>query len=629
MPILTLRGVTLSLGDPPLLHDVSLQLERGERLCLVGRNGSGKSTLLRLVAGEIQADAGELWRAPGLRVARLAQEVPLGGSGSVFHAVAEGLGAAGALVERYHTLARAVADGDPARIADLDRCQHELEAAGGWAREQRVETVISRLGLDPAASLTSLSGGVARRVLLARALVSDPDLLLLDEPTNHLDIDGITWLEEFLLGWHGTLLFVTHDRAFLQRLATRVVELDRGRLTDFPGDYTTYLSRKAQWLAAEETRNALFDDKLAREEAWIRQGIKARRTRNEGRVRALERLRAERSARRTQVGRVTMAIQAAERSGKVVADAEEVGFAYDRQPILRGLTTTILRGDKVGVIGPNGAGKTTLLRLLLGELEPTEGRIRRGTHLEVAYFDQRRAALDEERTVQDNVGEGREFVVIDGQRRHVLGYLQDFLFPPDRARQPVKALSGGERNRLLLARLFTRPSNVLVLDEPTNDLDTETLELLEALLVEYSGTVLLVSHDRAFLDHVVTSTLVFEGPGVVREYVGGYQDWLRQRPAPRPEPRQGKPSPGERTPPRSADAERPRKLSYRDQRELDALPARIEALEGERDALLASMSEPAFYQREGSAIRAVQTQLEQLEQALETAYALWASLESR
>ena len=629
MPILTLRGVTLSLGDPPLLHDVSLQLERGERLCLVGRNGSGKSTLLRLVAGEIQADAGELWRAPGLRVARLAQEVPLGGSGSVFHAVAEGLGAAGALVERYHTLARAVADGDPARIADLDRCQHELEAAGGWAREQRVETVISRLGLDPAASLTSLSGGVARRVLLARALVSDPDLLLLDEPTNHLDIDGITWLEEFLLGWHGTLLFVTHDRAFLQRLATRVVELDRGRLTDFPGDYTTYLSRKAQWLAAEETRNALFDDKLAREEAWIRQGIKARRTRNEGRVRALERLRAERSARRTQVGRVTMAIQAAERSGKVVADAEEVGFAYDRQPILRGLTTTILRGDKVGVIGPNGAGKTTLLRLLLGELEPTEGRIRRGTHLEVAYFDQRRAALDEERTVQDNVGEGREFVVIDGQRRHVLGYLQDFLFPPDRARQPVKALSGGERNRLLLARLFTRPSNVLVLDEPTNDLDTETLELLEALLVEYSGTVLLVSHDRAFLDHVVTSTLVFEGPGVVREYVGGYEDWLRQRPAPRPEPRQGKPSPGERTPPRSADAERPRKLSYRDQRELDALPARIEALEGERDALLASMSEPAFYQREGSAIRAVQTQLEQLEQALETAYALWASLESR
>ena len=629
MPILTLRGVTLSLGDPPLLHDVSLQLERGERLCLVGRNGSGKSTLLRLVAGEIQADAGELWRAPGLRVARLAQEVPLGGSGSVFHAVAEGLGAAGALVERYHTLARAVADGDPARIADLDRCQHELEAAGGWAREQRVETVISRLGLDPAASLTSLSGGVARRVLLARALVSDPDLLLLDEPTNHLDIDGITWLEEFLLGWHGTLLFVTHDRTFLQRLATRILELDRGRLTDFPGDYATYLSRKAEWLAAEETRNALFDDKLAREEAWIRQGIKARRTRNEGRVRALERLRAERSARRTQVGRVTMAIQAAERSGKVVADAEEVGFAYDRQPILRGLTTTILRGDKVGVIGPNGAGKTTLLRLLLGELEPTEGRIRRGTHLEVAYFDQRRAALDEERTVQDNVGEGREFVVIDGQRRHVLGYLQDFLFPPDRARQPVKALSGGERNRLLLARLFTRPSNVLVLDEPTNDLDTETLELLEALLVEYSGTVLLVSHDRAFLDHVVTSTLVFEGPGVVREYVGGYQDWLRQRPAPRPEPRQGKPSPGERTPPRSADAERPRKLSYRDQRELDALPARIEALEGERDALLAGMSEPAFYQREGSAIRAVQTQLEQLEQALETAYALWASLESR
>ena len=629
MPILTLRGVTLSLGDAPLLDDVSLQLERGERLCLVGRNGSGKSTLLRLVAGETHADAGELWQGPGLRVARLAQEVPLGGSGSVFHAVAEGLGAAGALVERYHALARQVADGDESRIADLDHCQHELEAAGGWAMEQRVETVISRLGLDPSVSLTSLSGGVARRVLLARALVSDPDLLLLDEPTNHLDIDGITWLEEFLLGWHGTLLFVTHDRAFLQRLATRIIELDRGRLTDFPGDYATYLSRKAEWLAAEETRDALFDDKLAREEAWVRQGIKARRTRNEGRVRALERLRAERAARRAQLGRVTMAIQAAERSGKVVADAEGVSFAYDGQPILRGLTTTILRGDKVGVIGPNGAGKTTLLRLLLGELEPTEGRIRRGTHLEVAYFDQRRAALDEERTVQDNVGGGREFVVIDGQRRHVLGYLQDFLFPPDRARQPVKALSGGERNRLLLARLFTRPSNVLVLDEPTNDLDTETLELLEALLVEYSGTVLLVSHDRAFLDHVVTSTLVFEGPGVVREYVGGYQDWLRQRPVPRPEARQGKPSTRERTPPRPADAGRSRKLSYRDQRELDALPARIEVLEGERDALLASMNEPAFYQREGSAIRAVQAQLEQLQETLASAYARWESLESR
>jgi ATP-binding cassette subfamily F protein uup len=629
MPILTLRGVTLSLGDPPLLDGVGLQIERGERLCLVGRNGSGKSTLLRIIAGEAQPDAGDLWRAPGLRVARLSQEVPAGGGGTVFHAVAEGLGSAGALVERYYDLARAVADGQADRLADLERCQHELEAAGGWVLEQRVETAISRLGLDPAAAVTSLSGGTARRVLLARALVSDPDLLLLDEPTNHLDIEGITWLEEMLLGWAGTLLFVTHDRAFLQRLATRVVELDRGTLTDFPGDYPTYLARKAALIAAEEARNTLFDDKLAREEVWVRQGIKARRTRNEGRVRALERMRAERAARRLQSGRAEMAIQAAERSGKVVVEAERVGFAYGDRVIVRGLTTTILRGDKVGVIGPNGAGKTTLLRLLLGELEPTEGRFRRGTRLEVSYFDQRRAALDEERTVQENVGEGREFVLVDGRQRHVLSYLQDFLFAPDRARQPVKALSGGERNRLLLARLFTRPSNVLVLDEPTNDLDTDTLELLESLLVEYPGTVLLVSHDRAFLDHVVSSTLVFEGAGAVNEYVGGYEDWLRQRPTTPPAARSGKPSAGTRPRSTAVETARPRKLSYRDQRELDGLPDRIEALEAERDALLARMSEAGFYQREGDAIRAAQARLAEIEQALETAYALWESLETR
>ncbi len=628
MPILNLRGVTLSLGDPPLLDGVSLQLERGERLCLVGRNGSGKSTLLRLIAGEAQADAGDLWRAPGLRIARLAQEVPAGGTGTVFHAVAEGLGAAGALVERYHALAQAVAEGDATRISDLERCQHELEVAGGWALEQRVETAISRLGLDPSAALTSLSGGTARRVLLARALVGDPDLLLLDEPTNHLDIEGITWLEELLLGWAGSLLFVTHDRAFLQRLATRIVELDRGKLIDFPGDYPTYLARKAALLAAEETRNALFDDKLAREEVWVRQGIKARRTRNEGRVRALERMRAERAARRALSGRAEMAIQAAERSGKVVVETEGIGFAYDGKPIVRGLSTTILRGDKVGLIGPNGAGKTTLLRVLLGELEPTEGRIRRGTRLEVAYFDQRRAALDEDRTVQENVGEGRDFVVVEGRPRHVLSYLQDFLFTPDRARQPVKALSGGERNRLLLARLFTRPSNVLVLDEPTNDLDTDTLELLESLLVEYPGTVLLVSHDRAFLDHVVTSTLVFEGAGVVNEYVGGYEDWVRQRPPTRPPSRPEKPV-VERARPPAGDNARPRKLSYRDQRALDGLPDRIEGLEAQRDALLARMSDPGFYQREGDAIRAAQVQLAEVDRALEAAYALWESLETR
>ena len=624
MSILSFRDVALSLGHLPLLDGVSFQVERGERLCLLGRNGTGKSTLLRLVTGEIQPDAGEITRASGLRVAQLAQEVPLATAGQVVHVVAQGLGAVGELVERYHRAAHAVADGDPGQLAALERCQHALEAAGGWHLDQRVETVLSRLALDPEAEVSTLSGGLKRRVLLARALVSEPDLLLLDEPTNHLDIEGITWLEEFLLGWGGTLLFVTHDRSFLQRLATRIIELDRGRLTDFPGDYATFLARKAALLAAEETRNALFDDRLAQEEVWIRQGIKARRTRNEGRVRALESMREERAARRERAGQARMAIQAAERSGKVVVEAEAAGFDYGGRPVIRGLTTTILRGDKVGIIGPNGSGKTTLLRLLIGEVEPTAGRVRRGTRLEVAYFDQYRAALDEEKSVQDNVGEGRDFVVLNGRQRHVLSYLQDFLFTAERARQPVKALSGGERNRLLLARLFTRPSNVLVLDEPTNDLDADTLELLEALLVEYTGTVLLVSHDRTFLNNVVTSTLVFAGAGVVNEYVGGYDDWLRQRAAPASE----KPPPRARQGPARAPREKPRKRSYKDQRELETLPRTIEALEAERDALHAQMGTPAFYQQERTLITAAQTRLEVIDAELAAAYARWETLEA-
>jgi ATP-binding cassette subfamily F protein uup len=624
MPILSFRDVALSLGHLPLLDGASFQIERGERLCLLGRNGTGKSTLLRLVTGEMQPDTGEITRASGLGVAQLAQEVPRDTAGKVFHVVAEGLGTVGELLERYHRAAHAVADGDTGRLAELERCQHALEAAGGWDLDQRVETVLSRLALDPEADLVTLSGGLKRRVLLARALVSEPDLLLLDEPTNHLDIEGITWLEEFLLGWGGTLLFVTHDRTFLQRLATRIIELDRGRLTDFPGDYATYLARKAAMLSAEETQSALFDDRLAQEEAWIRQGIKARRTRNEGRVRALERMREERAARRERSGQARMAIQAAERSGKVVVEAEGVGLDYGSGTVIRGLTTTILRGDKVGIIGPNGSGKTTLLRILIGELEPTAGRIRRGTKMEVAYFDQYRAALDEERSVQDNVGEGRDFVVLDGRPRHVLSYLQDFLFSAERARQPVKALSGGERNRLLLARLFTRPSNVLVLDEPTNDLDADTLELLEALLVDYPGTVLLVSHDRTFLNNVVTSTLVFEGAGVVNEYVGGYDDWLRQRPA----PSAGRPALRSRDEPARAPREKPRKLSYKDQRELEALPQTIEALEVERDALHAQMSTPAFYQQGKAALSAAQARLEAIDAALASAYARWETLEA-
>jgi ATP-binding cassette subfamily F protein uup len=630
MPILTFRDVVLSLGHPPLLDGVSFAIEDGERLCLVGRNGAGKSTLLRMIAGEIVPDDGEIVRAPNLRVAQLAQEVPASQTGSIFHVVAQGLGETGALIERYHALAHAVAEGDHTKLDELSRCQHDLELAGGWVRNQRVEAVLSRLQLDPDLEVATLSGGLKRRVMLARALVSEPDLLLLDEPTNHLDIEAITWLEEFLLGWHGTLLFITHDRALARRLATRILELDRGKVTDFPGDYDRYLARKAELLAVEETHNALFDKRLAAEEVWIRQGIKARRTRNEGRVLALKRMREERAGRRNRAGKVQMAVQEAERSGRMVAEAVNAGFEYDGRPIVRALTTTILRGDKVGIIGPNGSGKTTLLRLLLGELTPTRGTIRRGTNLEVAYFDQYRAVLDEDQTVQDNVGLGREAITINGQSRHVLSYLQDFLFTPERARQPVKALSGGERNRLLLARLFTKPSNLLVLDEPTNDLDTETLELLEELVVDYAGTVLLVSHDRAFLNRVVTSCLVFEGDGVVNEYIGGYDDWLRQRPAPA-EPKRAAERPAfdrakrERT---QTPADKPKKLSYKESRELDALPQKIESLEAERNQLHAQMGEPAFYQQDKTAISAAQRKLTDLDRSLASAYSRWEALEA-
>jgi ATP-binding cassette subfamily F protein uup len=628
MPLLTLRDVSLSLGGPPLLDRASLRIDAGERLCLVGRNGEGKSTLLRLAAGEILADAGEVVRADGLRVAHLPQEVPRAITGGVFHAVAEGLGELGAAVERYHTLAQAVADGDASRLAALEQCQHTLEAGGGWAINQRVETVLSRLALDPEARVEDLSGGLKRRVLLARALVGEPRLLLLDEPTNHLDLEAINWLEEFLLGWSGTLLFVTHDRAFLERLATRIVELDRGRLTDFPGDYRAYLARKEAMLEEEARREALFDRRLAQEEVWVRQGIKARRTRNEGRVRALERLRVERAARRERGGPARMAIAEAERSGKLVVEAQGVTFAYDGKPVIRDLTTTILRGDKVGIIGPNGSGKTTLLRLLLGQLAPGSGTVRHGTRLEVAYFDQYRVALDEDATVQESVAEGRDTIVVGGEPRHVLSHLRDFLFTAERARQPVRSLSGGERNRLLLARLFARPANVLVLDEPTNDLDIDTLELLEGLLVDFAGTLLLVSHDRAFLDNVVTSTLVLEGDGRVGEYVGGYGDWVRQRPVPAAAAAAAVPGTAraERT---GAFADRPKKLSYREQRELDELPGRIEALESERGALQARMSEPGFYRQEKAEITGAQARLSTLDEALEQAYARWAELETQ
>lgn len=626
MPILTFRDVLVSFGQPPLLDGVSFAIDKGERLCLVGRNGMGKSTLLKIIAGEIQPDDGEITRSQGLRVAQLAQEVPLGTQGSIFHIVAEGLGKAGELIDRYHQLAHEVAD-DHSKLDELEACQHELENVDGWALTQRVDTVLTKLALDPDADVGSLSGGMKRRVMLARALVSEPDLLLLDEPTNHLDIAAITWIEEFLLGWNGALLFITHDRAFLQRLATRIIELDRGKLTDFPGDYATYLARKEAMLVNEEKQNALFDKRLAQEEVWIRQGIKARRTRNEGRVRALKAMRDEHAARRTRTGSVNMGIQSGDRSGKIVVEAENVSFEYEGRAIVRDFSTTLLRGDKVGFIGPNGAGKTTLLRLLLGQLEPTRGLLKRGTNLQIAYFDQYRAVLDEEKSVVDNVGEGSDTVTINGQAKHVLSYLQDFLFAPNRARQPVKALSGGERNRLLLAKLFTKPSNLLVLDEPTNDLDADTLELLEELLIDYQGTVLLVSHDRAFLNNVVTSTLVFEGDAVVNEYVGGYDDWLRQRFTPPP----SRPAAGsnESKIKVKETAEKPKKLSFKDQRELEALPQKIQVLESERDQIVARMAAPDFYTLEKNSVTAAQERVASIEKELATLYLRWEALEAQ
>jgi ATP-binding cassette subfamily F protein uup len=626
MPLVSLDQVTVAYGHLPLLDRASFQVDSGERIAVIGRNGAGKSTLLRVIEGSLPPDSGSVWHQRGARLSRLEQDVPLSSDRRVFDVVHDGLAA------------------------------HTDEE--DWQREQRVRLVLSRLSLDSDARVDALSGGWRRRVLLARALVGQPDVLLLDEPTNHLDIDAIAWLEDFLAAYRGAVIFVTHDRAFLERLATRIVELDRGQLSSWPGDYATFLRRKDEALAVEATANEKFDKKLAEEEAWIRRGIKARRTRNEGRVRALVAMREQRAARRNQTGVVRLQVESADPSGKLVFEVEGVTKSYGAAPVVRAFSTRVMRGDRIGLIGPNGAGKTTLLRLLIGELAPDAGEVRQGANVQIAYYDQQREQLEPERTVVDTVGEGNDIVTVNGHARHVMGYLQDFLFGPERARSPVKALSGGERNRLLLARLLTRPANVLVLDEPTNDLDLETLELLEEQLLEWPGTLLLVSHDRRFLDNVVTSTIAFEGDGVWQEYVGGYTDWLRQR-ATRVLPRVGSAagtagSGSNRAPSASggssagavsasaavgadgasragspvAQPAARRKLSYKEQREYESLPARIAALEEEQKTLEARSAAAEFYKEGSEQIRAVMERLAAIGDELHVAYERWLELES-
>ena len=625
MALLSLQDITVAFGGPPVLDGASFAIERGERVCVLGRNGAGKSTFMQVVDGTLTPDSGLVVRQGGVTVARLEQDVPRTLSGTMFDIVSAGLGDAGALLARYHAASvRVTTDHSDKAMQELDRLHRQVDAANAWQLHLRVETALQHLGLDPEARIEKASGGRTRQALLARALVNAPDVLLLDEPTNHLDIDAIEWMEQFLIEEGITLVFVTHDRAFLRRVATRIVELDRGRLADYGTTYDTYLERKEQMLHAEAKEWEDFDRRLAIEETWIRTGIQARRTRNEGRVRQLEVMRVERSQRRERVGTTRAQIQEAERSGRLVLETQGLSFAHGDRPIVRDLTTTIMRGDRVGLVGPNGSGKTTLLKLLLKELEPQAGSVRHGTNLEIAYFDQLREQLDPEQSVIEAVGDGTDWVQVGGQRRHIHGYLADFLFSADRARTPIRALSGGERNRVLLARLFTRQFNVLVLDEPTNDLDMETLDVLEQLLVEFSGTLLLVSHDRAFLDAVVTSTLVFEGKGVVKEYAGGYSDWVRQRPAPVEAPVVPKPV---SAPAPKAEKPKKRKLSFKEGKELEALPDRIATLEGERDAALALLADPQVL-RDGQRVLEINGTLATLESDLIAAMTRWEELET-
>jgi len=630
MAYITLRDVQLAFGGPALLDGANFNLERGERVCLIGRNGEGKSTLLKLIEGSLLPDSGEVSIQNGLTVSMLAQDVPMD-SGKVADIVADGAGEAAEVLRAYHEATDACMLGDMEACDRMGNLQHKLDQLDGWALENKVNALLSKMGLDSNADLADLSGGRKRRVLLARALLTQPDVLLLDEPTNHLDVESIEWLEKFLLDQNNlTLLFISHDRSFVDSIATRIVELDRGILRGYEGNYSRYLELKAQQMEAEEKQNALFDKKLAEEEAWIRQGIKARRTRNEGRVRALKALREESKARRSQQGKVSMATQEANRSGKLVFDIEHLSVSYDDKPLIKDFSTLVMRGDRIGLVGDNGVGKTTLIKAILGEIEHG-GSVKTGTQLEVAYFDQLRNALDLEKTVMANVSEGSDFVDVNGNRRHIYSYLQDFLFSPERARTPVKALSGGERNRILLAKLLLKPSNLIVMDEPTNDLDMVTLELLEEMLSDYKGTLLLISHDRAFMDNVVTSTWVFDGKGNIAEYIGGYQDYLQQRPDDKVVDQKSDVKKAQA----KAEAEKAAaqsnikkvKLSYKDQRELEQLPAEIEKLEVEQAELSDKLADGSWFVSDADAATQASQRLAEIEELLLEKLERWDELE--
>jgi len=637
MPLITLDNASLAYGHHPLLDKADFQLDPGERVGLIGRNGAGKSSLLKVIANESKLDDGTVWRAPDARIVYVPQEPLLNPNHTIYEAVAEGLGQMQQLLLDYHAVTHSMslpgADID-ALMERMQKLQHELDAKDGWGIQARVETVLSKLSLSADTSVATLSGGWRKRVALARALVAEPEVLLLDEPTNHLDLDAIQWLEDLLLNFKGAVLFITHDRRFLNRLATRIVELDRGHLTDFVGTYENYLIKKEELLAVEATHAAKFDKVLAQEEAWIRQGIKARRTRNEGRVRRLEQLRLERAARRERQGNVKLGLDSGERSGKLIAELDHVKKAYGDRVLIKDFSTRIMRGDRIGLLGPNGAGKTTLLKLILGELEPDSGSIQRGTNMNVAYFDQMREQLDEERSVAQTISPGSDWIDIAGKRMHVMSYLGDFLFSPRRAQSPVKTLSGGERNRLLLARLFARPANLLILDEPTNDLDLETLELLESSLQEYEGSVLLVSHDRAFMDAVATQTLVAQGEGLWREYPGGYSDWIDQGGEWLTESTKvAAKSSNASALPVSASVQATinnarRKLSYKEQRELDSMPERIEALELEQTKIQAAMSSSEYYRLGPEQMRQDKARVEQIDHELLALLERWEALQA-